>query len=307
VRDSQSGEGAGWSIGEAAQLLGVSADTLRTWDRRYGLGPSGRTEGGHRRYLPGEVGKLRQMQRLLFAGESTAAAAAIVLGKEASPVGRRGGGGVLALPRTADAATHGLARAAMALDVSAMRRLIRTALTERGVVGAWESLLTPILVSLGDRTDRTGTCIEVEHALSECLRAALVSVAETSRQELFADTAVTIGGAPVLLCAPGEEEHTLPLYALDAALAAKGIAVCLLGARVPSEALAAAIRRLGPPVVFLWAHDRYGTDQLTAAPPRTRARTVVGGPGWQPDELPAGVLRPPTLREAVDVLSRLVR
>jgi hypothetical protein len=124
VRDSQNGEGAGWSIGEAAQLLGVSADTLRTWDRRYGLGPSGRTEGGHRRYLLSEVGKLRQMQRLLFADESTAAAAAIVLGKEASPGGRRGGGGVLALPRTADAATHGLARAAMALDVSAMRRLI---------------------------------------------------------------------------------------------------------------------------------------------------------------------------------------
>jgi MerR family transcriptional regulator, light-induced transcriptional regulator len=282
-------------------------DTLRTWDRRYGLGPSGRTEGGHRRYLPAELSQLRQMQQLLFTGESTAAAAATVLGKEASASGRRGGGGgVLALPRTADAATHGLARAAMALDVPAMQRLIRTTLTERGVVGAWESLLTPILVSLGDRTDRTGTCIEVEHALSECVRAALVSVAETSRQERVADTAVIVGDAPVLLCAPGDEEHTLPLYALDAALAAEGIAVCLLGARVPSGALTAAIRRLNPPVVFLWAHDRHGTDQLAAVPRRTRARTVVGGPGWQLEELPAGIVHPTTLREAVKVISRLV-
>jgi MerR family transcriptional regulator, light-induced transcriptional regulator len=306
VSGSRSGEGAGWRIGEAAQRLGVSVDTLRTWDRRYGLGPSGRTEGGHRRYLPDEVSQLRQMQQLLFAGESTAAAAAIALGKGASPGGRRGGGGVLALPRTADAAAHGLARAAMALDVPAMQRLIRTTLAERGVIGAWESLLMPILVSLGDRTDRTGTCIEVEHALSECVRAALVSVAETSRQELVADTAVIVGDAPVLLCAPGDEEHTLPLYALDAALAAKGIAVCLLGARVPSGALAAAIRRLNPPVVFLWAHDRHGTDQLTAVPPRTRARTVVGGPGWQPEELPAGIVHPLTLREAVEAIRRLV-
>ena len=39
-----------WPVGVVADWLGIPASTLRTWERRYGLGPSERTRGGHRRY-----------------------------------------------------------------------------------------------------------------------------------------------------------------------------------------------------------------------------------------------------------------
>ena len=48
--------------------------TLRTWDRRYGLGP-GHTEGRHRRYAGEDVERLTRMQELVRNGVATADAA----------------------------------------------------------------------------------------------------------------------------------------------------------------------------------------------------------------------------------------
>lgn len=40
------------SVAAVARRLGVAPATLRTWDRRYGLGPTGHTVGRHRKYGP---------------------------------------------------------------------------------------------------------------------------------------------------------------------------------------------------------------------------------------------------------------
>lgn len=46
-RESASREaGAGLTTGALARRLGVSPTTLRSWDRRYGIGPEVRGEGG---------------------------------------------------------------------------------------------------------------------------------------------------------------------------------------------------------------------------------------------------------------------
>jgi hypothetical protein len=37
-------------VGEAAHIIGVTANTLRSWERRHGLTPSVVTDGGQRRY-----------------------------------------------------------------------------------------------------------------------------------------------------------------------------------------------------------------------------------------------------------------
>ncbi|MFT7176173.1 MAG: DNA-binding transcriptional MerR regulator, partial [Halioglobus sp.] len=39
-----------YSIGTVARLSGIKADTLRVWERRYGLGASGKSAGGRREY-----------------------------------------------------------------------------------------------------------------------------------------------------------------------------------------------------------------------------------------------------------------
>lgn len=67
--------GLAWSIAHCAQMLGVAPATLRTWENRYGLGPSQRSEGGHRRYTCEDVDRLELMRRLLAVGVSASVAA----------------------------------------------------------------------------------------------------------------------------------------------------------------------------------------------------------------------------------------
>ncbi|ASU81287.1 transcriptional regulator [Actinopolyspora erythraea] len=63
------------SVAAVARRLGVAPATLRTWDRRYGLGPTEHSSGRHRRYGPEDVARLELMQHALLRGASPAEAA----------------------------------------------------------------------------------------------------------------------------------------------------------------------------------------------------------------------------------------
>ena len=56
------------TVAAVARRLGVAPATLRTWDRRYGITPTDRTSGGHRRYTPEDVALLDRMRRLVIQG-----------------------------------------------------------------------------------------------------------------------------------------------------------------------------------------------------------------------------------------------
>src|SRR5688500_7164581 len=107
------------TVAAVARRLGVAPATLRTWDRRYGLGPSEHVAGSHRRYTRADVARLSLMRRLTLDGVPPAEAARAALeiagqGAEAPQAGgaRAGGGRVIALPDAGPVA-RGLARAAM--------------------------------------------------------------------------------------------------------------------------------------------------------------------------------------------------
>ncbi len=51
----------GLTSGALARRLGVSPTTLRSWDRRYGIGPEVRGDGRHRRWSPRDVAVLEEM------------------------------------------------------------------------------------------------------------------------------------------------------------------------------------------------------------------------------------------------------
>ncbi|MFT4822568.1 MAG: hypothetical protein ACJASY_002503 [Halioglobus sp.] len=48
-----------YSIGTVARLSGIKADTLRVWERRYGLGASGKSAGGRREYTQSDLEHLQ--------------------------------------------------------------------------------------------------------------------------------------------------------------------------------------------------------------------------------------------------------
>ena len=67
------------TVASVARRLGIAPATLRTWDRRYGLGPSSHVEGEHRRYSAKDLARLTLMRKLIIQGYSPCDAAEVAL------------------------------------------------------------------------------------------------------------------------------------------------------------------------------------------------------------------------------------
>ena len=73
-----------WMLAEVAERVGVPARTLRSWDRRYGVGPSHRSAGPSRGYDEHDVLRLRTMRRLTEQGLPALVSARVVLSSDPS-------------------------------------------------------------------------------------------------------------------------------------------------------------------------------------------------------------------------------
>ena len=296
-------EGAALTVAAVARRIGVAPATLRTWARRYGVGPSSHTAGTHRRYTPDDVARLEVMRHLTLQGVAPGDAAKVALSPgTATPVappvdGRGYHGHVFAMP-DAEPAARGLSRAALALDAPAASSIVRSSLAAHGVITTWDHLLVPVLTGVGERWQTSGIGVDVEHLLSEVVIGALRPSPPAGGEP--------INARPVLLACAPEEQHTLPIHAMAAALAERRIGSRVLGARVPVDALASAIRRCGPSVVFVWA-QLPGSGQrasLRPLPPlRPPYELVLAGPGWDDDPSDPG-RGVSSLREGVDEVTR---
>ncbi|MFD6888305.1 MerR family transcriptional regulator [Streptomyces sp. NPDC059957] len=274
--------------GAVARRLGVSPTTLRSWERRYAIGPDRREEGRHRRWTPADIARLELMCRLTAQGAPPSEAARVARG--AAPDGPAATdpaapapGGPRAL-RLGDVRPEcrGLARAAVRLDAPAVEDLLASVLAELGPVTAWEEVIAPTLHAVGRKWASSGErYVEVEHLLSWYVSAALHRIRRVPEP---------FPAPPVLLtCAPGEQ-HSLPMEALAAALGERALPVRMFGAALPADALCEAVRRTGPRAVVLWAQSRTTADAALARSvagiewgprgARGHSALLLAGPGW---------------------------
>jgi DNA-binding transcriptional MerR regulator len=293
-----------WSVAAVARALGVAPATLRTWDRRYGVGPSGHREGQHRRYTEVDLGRLEMMRQLLVQGVSTAdaARAATTTQRDEGPpreVSEPMTGPALVRPgrsRPANMTARQLREAALRMDADRVVALLTRAVDEHGVTVMWETLLRPALSGIGDRWVDDVGCIAAEHLLTECATRVLHQGTRGRMRR----------SRPVLLvCAPGEA-HVLPLHALAAALAERSVPSRLLGAATPAGATMAAARRLQPSAVVVWAQSPQTADPqvFSALPPTRGGRLLVAaGPGWAQTQLPPAVTRIDSLPASLGLLA----
>ncbi|WP_406134117.1 MerR family transcriptional regulator [Streptomyces zaomyceticus] len=334
------------TTGAVARRLGVSPTTVRSWDQRYGIGPAVRANGKHRRWAPGDIAMLEEMCRLTAAGvppgEAARAARATHGGPGAaaptgppqnrdapqtpqtpqtaqtaqtaqtpspSPRGRQPGSGNGLPLGNVTPECRGLARAAVRLDGPAMESLLEQVVRDYGLVAAWEQVMAPALHAVGRKwASSDDRYVEVEHLLSWHVSTALRRRAVTSPGPFDATNPV------VLACVPAEA-HTLPLEALAAGLAERGLPYRMFGGAVPVEALIAVVRRSGPAAVVLWSQARSTAAHALATcvadtasgvrGARTTPLVVLAGPGWAGRGAGTGFLRPTGLREALDAILHL--
>lgn len=285
-------------ISVAARRVGLSVDTLRIWERRYGLGPSRTSPGGHRRYGEGDLRRLRAAVHLLRSGVPAGEAARTVL---AAIPGRSGATGTadasLRLPTGLHPGAHQLATAALDLDGPGVRRLLGAELAVCGVVATWEGLLRPLLAAIGEQWERVPYTVAVEHLLSYVATAALAASTGLPAE----------GSRPVLLTCVPREEHELPLTALAAALGEQGVAATVLGARAPGGTTrtgttwTALVNSGLPPeaTVVLLAVMADHADPVLLQDVPDSVRLIAAGPGWLGWDLPRAVAHTDGLADAV--------
>jgi DNA-binding transcriptional MerR regulator len=257
----------------AAELLGVSPSTLRTWERRLGYPQPRRSAGNHRQYELSEIEALREAL-----GETGNISSAVAI------VRTRGRG---------PAAPARLLRAFDSFDEVAADRVLEESLAVRSVERSVDELLLPALEAAAGRAAREA---ELEHACRWAIgwlhsSRRLAPPATRPEGVLLLDS-----GSPVGL--EGVYVQALELFERRA-----GLRVLLLSADLAEARFANAMRALQPAAVVICGSaaslDVIGEPlrRVLAAAPRARvagyrAARLVSGRGGMPSlgEGPADAL-----------------
>lgn len=235
------------SIAAVERDTGLSKDTLRVWERRYGFPSPERDSVGERAYSIQEVEKLRLVKRLLDAGHRP--------------------GRIVPLPvqdlqhltdQTVDQPTR-QAEQALALvdlrasldlvrrhDVAALRAELSRLLMRLGVARFVIDVVGPLNVVVGDAWIRGQIEVFEEHLYIEAIQTVL-------RQAIGAIPTPT-GSAPrprVLLSTFPGEMHGMGLLMLEALLALDGCECVSLGVQTPLWDVVLAARAMQTDIVAL--------------------------------------------------------
>ncbi len=246
--------GPSLTVAAVARRLGVAPATLRTWDRRYGLGPSEHMAGSHRRYSSNDVSRLLVMRRLTLEGVAPSEAARAALASNEPVVAPTPGPTTTevldaysdAVPMAPDPAA--LVSAATHFDNAAVRWMLAR-VHARDVIAWWAELVGPALRLLAERAalERPG------ESAAPALEAA--AFAELRSRAAVATARQGQGAEPVtppatVLVVPAAGGADLLAHSLATALQGSGVRARVLSAGGESS-VAAAVQRLAPSAVLL--------------------------------------------------------
>lgn len=205
----------------AASLLGVSASTLRSWERRHGYPRPSRTPGNHRMY------ELTELEALRDALDETGSISSAI------EVARRRG-------RVAGSVARLLA-AFDRFDEAAADREMEESIALRSVERAVEELMLPALEACSDRPGRPA---ELEHACRW-------SSGWLHRARALSPVAWRPEGVMLLEGTTGPHLDSVHVQALELALRRAGLRVLVLSSELVRERLAPASAALRPGAVVL--------------------------------------------------------
>jgi methanogenic corrinoid protein MtbC1 len=278
-------------IADVERELRLGKDTLRAWERRYGFPVPERDAQGERLYPAEQIVRLRQIRRLLDAGERPGRVVPLAPEALAEHLARLDALMYAAAARPdADPAIDEAMAALEAHDLPALRRVLMAAQWRLGLADFVRQVAAPLSARAGEAWLGGRLRVYEEHLLSEVmatvLRAALAGAAGT-----------VTGAAPRVLLAtlPGES-HALPLLMAEALLMIEGADPVNLGAQTPVVDLVDACAGLRIDVLLLGlTATRPGpalTRQLEDLRQRLPAGTALwagGGPPLPPRWRPEGV------------------
>ena len=272
------------TVSSVADELGVSASTLRTWERRYGLGPERREAGSRRRYQPEDVERLRAMVNHMHAGLPAAEAA------------KRALADVSARPASGPLNAAQLRSVALADNLPRLEAALEAAVASHGLVHTWSRFVEPTLKSL--RSTPSGDPVGCPPALM--LLNAFQRVCRSVHHSRPARSLV--GGDRVALVA--DALHETPAQVIGVALAWYGCDVRLLSSENYGGVRAADrfreyVRAGVPALTVVLGHGPACADTVHELNARYGGPTIVVGAD-APDVLAPHVQRVRTISACVE-------
>ena len=250
----------GLNIAAVAHKTGIAPDTLRKWERRYGVLRPNRTNGGQLRYDDNDVARVEWLRDRLAEGFRISEAAALL-----DPAGETAHASVEEL-------RDALIDAARAADPAKLVALVEQAFALNPVATAIERIVQPALEQIGSGWIERSGAIAEEHLLTETVRARL--------ERMLADRRPGVRGTAVLACGPGER-HDLGLLALAVLLQADGWLVAYVGADVPLDGVAELAEQIEADALCVSVTLPSSYERVVAALSEVafpdRMRIVVGG------------------------------
>jgi DNA-binding transcriptional MerR regulator len=205
----------------AAEVLGVSPNTLRSWERRYGYPVPKRTVGNHRNY---ELVELQTLRDALATTGNISSAIALARQRQEAP------------------ATGGeLSAAFEGFDEAAADRAIEESLAVRPLERTVEELLLPAIDGLAADPSREA---ELEFA-------ARWATGWLHGARRLAATASRPAGILLLDSSEGQDAEEVHAGALDLALRRAGFRVLMLSNELADERLERALGALDPTAIIL--------------------------------------------------------
>jgi MerR family transcriptional regulator, light-induced transcriptional regulator len=216
------------NISAVERDIGVSKDTLRVWERRYGFPKPLRDSNGERIYPADQVEKLRLIKRLMDQGHRPGK----IIGRpadELAALGNRPEDDTVLAPET-----EMLIRLIKANQLPELRRHLAQSLARRGLQEFVIATVAPLNTAVGHAWVRGQIAVFEEHLYSELMQNLLRNAVAAIQPQ---------GRTPrVLLTSLPNELHGLGLLMAEAMLAVEGAACIPLGTETPlAEIVSAAV------------------------------------------------------------------
>lgn len=249
---------------------GLPADTLRAWERRYGLPVPNRTAGGHRLYSQRDIETIKWLMKRQSEGLSISRAVDLWNEQTASGADPLSQSAQLAPatliqyhpPQTTiDSLRAQWIQACLEFSESAAEETLNQAFSMFPAELVCRDVLQQGLSEIGERWYQNSASAQQEHFAS--------GLAMRRLDALLSATPSPTRRQTVLVGCPPEEWHTFTPLLLALLLRRRGLNVVYLGANVPADQFASSVRDMNAELVILIS------QQLTTAATLQRTAAVL--------------------------------
>ncbi len=253
-----------YNLKAVVKETGIKPDTLRAWERRYGLPQPERTEGGHRIFTQRDIETLKWLSARQDEGLSISRAVDLW-----NSLQSEGQDPLLSMPydsgptsdplvilagKEIDDAREAWMKACMNFNEDLAEQILNQAFAHYSPETVVHEVLVRGLSGIGEGWYRGEITVQQEHFAS--------SLAIRRLDALIAAAPKPTLKGSVLIACPPEDEHTFSPLVLTYLIRRRGRRALFLGANVPFSRFSDALEQTKPGLVIMTAQDLHTAAQL---------------------------------------------